>query len=64
MEDAQERGLAAAARPDDRDELAGAHLEAHVAQRLEVVAPALALKRLADILDLEHRVVAAPAHRF
>ena len=61
VQDAQQGGLAAAARADDRDELARAHVETHVAQHLKIVPPALAREDLADILDLQHRVWAAPA---
>ena len=53
MQDAQQRGLAAAARPDDRNELAGRDLEADVAQHLEIVAPAFACERLADSVDTQ-----------
>ena len=42
MQDAQQRGLAAPARADDGDELAGADFEANVAQHHQVVAPASA----------------------
>ena len=54
MQDAQQRGLAAPARADDRDELAGADFEANVAQRHHVVAPAVAREYLAQTRNLQH----------
>ena len=39
MENPEQRGFAAAARPDDRNEFTGKRLEAYAAQDFELVAP-------------------------
>jgi hypothetical protein len=50
----QQGRLAAAGRPDDADQLAGAHLEADVADRLNVAGRGLV--DLLQMLDLQQRV--------
>ena len=51
-DDAQERGLAAARRAEERNEFAGGNVQAHIAQRLKVA------KLFADVTDFDaHGVV-------
>ena len=52
VQDAQQRGLAAAARADDRNELAGGDVETDVAQHFERAAGTL--ECFADVFDLQH----------
>ena len=61
-DDVEERGLAAARRAEERDELLGVHCEAHVAEGLHGLAEAVGV-RLRDPLGDDTHAAQAPSRR-